>query len=352
MSCLYKRKDSPYWWWTERYKGRRVSKSTKMAKRHLAMRVKEKWDMNLIMEDLSFLGMSQHSPTTVKEFVSQYLDFLDHRKSRNTIAIASGVFLKLQEFLEVKSIRFIDAITVKTLNQYIDSLDCAPKTKKNHIGVISLMFEQAIREEVIVKNPAKLVALPNITKVVKHRSLTEKDLQIIFSNAGKWLLYYTFLYLTGLRAGDVAKLTHGNIDRKKGAIIGFVRKSRRLHEFPIAQSLLDQITKTNEDNPIFPALYTESDRKLNDNLAIPRKYLQKVLALHNRPKATLHSFRVTFNNQLRDLGLSIEDRQVLLAHASSETTKIYTHSNFDLASEYVNKIPLYNGPARAIVGKT
>ncbi|MDP7059795.1 MAG: tyrosine-type recombinase/integrase [Candidatus Marinimicrobia bacterium] len=59
----------------------------------------------------------------------------------------------------------------------------------------------------------------------------------------------------------------------------------------------------------------------------------------NRPKATLHSFRVTFNNQLRDMGLSIEDRQALLAHSSSETTKIYTHPNFDLALKFVNRLP-------------
>jgi integrase len=57
--------------------------------------------------------------------------------------------------------------------------------------------------------------------------------------------------------------------------------------------------------------------------------------------ATLHSFRVTYNNSLRDLGLSIEDRQILLAHSSSQTTKIHTHPNFDLAKEYIDMMPKY-----------
>ena len=39
------------------------------------------------------------------------------------------------------------------------------------------------------------------------------------------------------------------------------------------------------------------------------------------------------------MGLSIEDRQALLAHSSSETTKIYTHPNFDLALKFVNRLP-------------
>jgi len=38
--------------------------------------------------------------------------------------------------------------------------------------------------------------------------------------------------------------------------------------------------------------------------------------------------------------MEIEDRQKLLAHAST-TTKIYTHPNFDLAMQYVNQVPKY-----------
>ena len=33
------------------------------------------------------------------------------------------------------------------------------------------------------------------------------------------------------------------------------------------------------------------------------------------------------------------DRQALLAHSSSETTKIYTHPNFERALEFVNRLP-------------
>ena len=69
--------------------------------------------------------------------------------------------------------------------------------------------------------------------------------------------------------------------------------------------------------------------------------MQSLLEAHNRPHADLHSFRHTFNQSLLELGMEIEDRQKLLAHASSTTTKIYTHSNFDLAMQYVNQVPKY-----------
>ena len=62
---------------------------------------------------------------------------------------------------------------------------------------------------------------------------------------------------------------------------------------------------------------------------------------YNRPHADLHSFRHTFNQNLLELWMEIEDRQNLLAHAFTTTTKIYTHPNFELAMQYVNQVPKY-----------
>ena len=76
-------------------------------------------------------------------------------------------------------------------------------------------------------------------------------------------------------------------------------------------------------------------------LTKPRKYMQTLLKANDRPHADLHSFRHTFNQSLTELGMDIEDRSKLLAHASSATTKIYTHPNFDLAIQYVNRVPQF-----------
>lgn len=211
------------------------------------------------------------------------------------------------------------------------------------MGIISLMLDQAVKEELITVNNAKKVTLPKIYKQERHRLLEPIDLEIIFKGAGAYHLYYSFLYHTGLRAGDVAMLTYGNIDLQKGAIVSFIRKSRRIQELPLSKSLISQVGNKREGvSPLFPDIYSSTERKLNDNLTKPRVFLQSLLETQQRPKATLHSFRVTFNNTLRDLGLSIEDRQILLSHSSSETTKIYTHPNFKLAAEFVNKLPVYH----------
>jgi len=342
MSTLYKRKNSPYFWWTTYYKGRKLYKSTGLTQKHLAKKVQNQWDLNIALGEFNFLGRIGHTVIRVSDYIRQYLNFLEERKSINTLLITKGVLSKFQTFLEIKNVRMLGDISVTVLDEYINWLKCAPKTKKNHIGIISLMLEQAIKEDVIHANNAKRATLPRILKKERHRLLEPIDLEIIFRNAGGWHLYYSLLNLTGLRAGDVAKLCYGNIDYKKKAIVSFIRKSRRIHELPLAESLIRLISsKETDSTPLFPGIYSESERKLNDNLLKPRSYLQTLLEANGRPKATLHSFRVTFNNTLRDMGLSIEDRQILLTHSSSETTKIYTHPNFELAAEYVNKLPVY-----------
>ena len=40
-------------------------------------------------------------------------------------------------------------------------------------------------------------------------------------------------------------------------------------------------------------------------------------------------------------GLEMEDRKALLAHSSSETTKIYTHPNLEVAKKWVDKMPVF-----------
>ena len=342
MSSLYKRKSSPYYWWTARYKGRRLRKSTKMTQKHLGKKIQDHWDLNLVLGNLEFLGFSTYSSMNISEYCREYFNFIESRKSERRVSVIKAMLKNFQEYLESHKVTRLDEITVKVMNGFIDWLQCSPGTKKNYIGAISLMLDQAMKEEIIRVNPAKLVTLPMIPKKVRHRPLELIDLEIIFKGAGSWSLYYQFLYHTGLRTGDVALLTYENIDRKKKAIVSFVRKSRRIHEFPLAGVLIDQLPKgKSKDEPLFPELYAETDQKVNDILKKPRLFMQALLEMEERPKATLHSFRVTFNNTLRDMGLSMEDRQILLAHASSETTKIYTHPNFDLASQFVNRMPHY-----------
>ena len=256
MSSLYKRNSSPNYWWTTRYKGRRFRRSTQMRKKELARKVQEYWDLCLIKGDLGFLGLNLHPDVQINKYIFHYLNFLETRKSNGTVSITNGVLRQFLSYTNAAGVNRLDDVKVTLMNGYIDWLNCAPKTKKNHLNILSLLFDQAIREEIIPSNPARLAILPEIKKVIKHRLLNQTDLEIIFNNAGNWLLYYYWLHQTGLRASDVAMLTNSNIDRNKQVIVNLVHKSRRIHEFPLADILIDKTPIGDTNDPIFSALYS------------------------------------------------------------------------------------------------
>jgi len=345
MSRIYKRKGSPFYWYETYIRGRRVRKSTQVSKKTLATRIQDEWDILKATGDYSFIGKSSESVLSkglISNYITKYLAFVESRKSENTHAIAKGVFDKLQEYLAEEGIKMIEDVNVGHIDGYIDWLTVASKTKKNHLGVISIMFKQAVREGVVSQNPCEFATLPKITHKERHRMLTHDDIEVIFKNSGKWRLYYAFLLYTGLRAGDVAMLRYESLDVNDKSITQLIRKSRKVYQLPMADILIDEIGNIEgKEGPIFPTLYNENESKLNDRLANPRKFMQKILSVAERPKATLHSFRHVFNNLLLAQGLSIQDRQTLLAHSSSDTTKIYTHPNAEVAANYINQLPNY-----------
>ena len=338
MSTLYKQTGYPCWYWSAYYKGKRLRKSTRLSQKSHAQKIQIRWDWMLASDDLSFYGSTSVLGPDIHGFMDEHIK-VRRRISINTYNTARAVVNSLSDYLKSINVKTVSDITIKVLDGYIDHLSCSAKTKKNHLIEIRQMLKRAVIEGLLPNNPAEHVTLPRIIKAEIHRSLDRYDLEVVFNHAGAWRLYFEFLYRTGLRAGDVAMLTYGNIDKKRKVIVSLIRKSRRVHEVPLSNILLNKIGDLGADQPLFPSLYTQSERKLNDNLAKPRKFLQGILKANNRKKATLHSFRTTFNNTLRDMGLSIEDRAVLLAHSSSETTKIYTHPNLELAFEYINKMP-------------
>ena len=300
--------------------------------------VQSKWDMRLAMGDLTFL-QRQTNDANLGQFVRRYMNTISNIKSDKAVLTAEGILERFREHLGSRSISNLEEVTHRIVQDYIDGIHRAVKTKRNHAQEIKLLFDEAIREGIILNNPAKLIRFPKSDRKIRHRVLDPEDFRIIKAEGEPWLLYYLILYFTGLRAGDAAMLKFGDFDRLEGVMTCLIRNSGKIYEMPLSEHLLRALpTDGAADAPLFPHLYEEDDFKRNNRYREPREHLQTVLADHDRPKATLHSFRVTFNNRLRDLGLSIEDRQKLLAHSSSETTKIYTHPNVERARDYINKL--------------
>lgn len=349
MSCLYRRKGNPkYVQWTAYYQGEKLRKSTGQMDMEEAKRVQAQWDEQLRYDDTSFLGFKLSAPTSIEEYINDHVSLLKGVISTNNYHNTKSELYRLRVFLHSMKITNIREITPRIMKYYLlEKINSgkSPKTIKNHFGFISILFDSAVDDDIIHKNPVKKIKKPKIKENKPHRELEQIDLDIIINNESEYQLYYQFLLYTGLRAGDAALLKYGQIGYygEIPIINVYIKKSDTFTTLPLSNVLLKKLDLNKQtDEPIFPNLYDENPIRLNWKYTKARIYLQELLKKKNRPKATLHSFRVTFNNVLRNLGLSIEDRQVLMAHSASKVTKDYTRTNVPLSAEMINKIPDYS----------
>ena len=340
MSTIYKRPDSDNYYYAARYNGKKIRKSTGFSMKKHAEIIKRKWDSLLANDDLSFLNKAYLPHANIDMFSKEYLKIRE-RISENTTNTSKSVLKHFFQYLKINKIDDIRDINVRSIDGYIDYLKLSPKTIKNHIIELRQMFNKAVNNGIIGTNPVIGTTLPKMINNNLHRRFELSELRIIFKEAGEYRLYYEFLYYTGLRAGDVSSLRYSDIDKKKSTIVHLISKAERTHEIPLVDYLISRLDTREDKTPIFPSLYASSRRKLNDKYAKPRKHLQSILKSHGLKHGTLHSFRTTFNNALRDMGLNIDDRAALLTHSSSETTKIYTQPNIEKALEYVNNLPIF-----------
>ena len=99
MSTLYQRKDSPYWWWSSKIKGKRLRMSTGMSKKALAVQVKDRWDMLLFSGDLTFLNNGNLPTSDLSVIMDEYLS-VRSRVSENTHNTARAVTARFACFLK------------------------------------------------------------------------------------------------------------------------------------------------------------------------------------------------------------------------------------------------------------
>lgn len=101
-------------------------------------------------------------------------------------------------------------------NKLLDKL--TPRRVRNIRAVLNTFFEDAMRDEIIDKNPVSRVKIPKIEKV-EVKSFTLDEMKIIIDGAEDDLKAFCALgFFTGMRSGEMIGLRWSDIDFKKREI--------------------------------------------------------------------------------------------------------------------------------------
>lgn len=201
-----------------------------------------------------------------------------------------------------------------------------------------LLYQYAMADDIVSKNYAELVKLPEET--AKGREcFTEIEIKAIekLAEDDQWANSILILIYTGMRIGELLKLTKFNIDLKAMTITGGSKteagKNRTIPIHPKIQNYIRQWYNTDGSYII----NRNGQRILVDYYRTQLYYptLEKAGVRNLVP----HSTRHTFASLLSKAGANTKAIQEIIGHADYSTTaNIYTHTDLEELRQAIEKI--------------
>lgn len=240
----------------------------------------------------------------------------------------------------------------------------SPKTLKEHKLIIRLVCKEAMKNNLILKNPCEFVTMPTVQRR-EPTFYTKKQVSELLSAIQQEelypLIYFTVVF--GLRRSEVLGLKWDSIDfeRKlitikhtvvnyRGTVEKDTTKNKTSHRtYPmndyIEKILLDIKCKENENRCLFGREYVNNDyifKWSNGNPYSPdfvTSKFSKLLKQYGFPHIRFHDLRHTCASLLIDNNYQLKDIQEWLGHADIQTTaNIYGHIDVERKKKISNSM--------------
>lgn len=271
-------------------------------------------------------------------------------------------------YFQEKHIKLID-LSSNDIQCYINNMfsngridgkgGLSAKTVKYHSVLIKKALKYAVKENMILKNPAEFITLPKIQKYVAEY-YNEKQITDLFSaiqNEELYnLIYFTVLF--GFRRSEVLGLRWRCIDFENKSLTvnhtvvnykGVIRKDNTKNKssnrtYPLSTDVINRLLliKQNEteNKMLFGNEYVNNDyifKSANGEPYRPDFITKKfgdLLKKYNLPHITFHGLRHSCASLLLSNGYQIKDIQEWLGHADIGTTaNIYAHLDIERKSK-------------------
>lgn len=239
----------------------------------------------------------------------------------------------------------IDQITTGSLQQFYDKKQKLSKSYTKQMNILlHQIFESAIEDELILKDPTKSKRLVLPDKVTKREALDTNDFRDIISNISALksddALLLALLCFTGMRRGEVLGLKWENVtethilvrseatfDGNKTIYNDFTKSDAGIRDIQIMPELIPYLKNRgtgfvigNSKKPITQSKFVRAWQRIG-----------KTINLHG---ATPHIIRHTFATELVASGADPKTVQAMMGHADfSFTMNTYVHKT----SENMNK---------------
>lgn len=297
---------------------------------------------------------------TLSEWIDEWLEIKKKREPGTYVSYESISRLYIKPKLGKAKVQ---ELRRGHCQDFIDGINKSPKYVHNIAGTLSNALGEAVKREIIHKNPAYNLDLPTIEK--KEPIALDNDAQDAFTaavNASEYRNVYLVALHTGARISEVMGLKWANINMKTGEIKirGQLERKRKKGD---TREYKDK-TKSKEKREVFVPEYVltyladekkrqaenklrfGSDWKNDDGLVFTRmdgtpvphrtveNHFRKIKESIGHPEITLHTLRKTFVTNEEQAGTDIKTIGSMVGHKSSDLTlDIYTAATKEMKRE-------------------
>lgn len=304
-----------------KYKIEKASHSKRLAERAYQKKMVE-W------AEKKFLDIREESNLTFSQLVEWFLELPVVRQAK-TISFIERACRRLEEVFGQMLIREIKPSMVeKYQRQRLQAPTWCGKQKtpagvNREITVLKRMFNLALREDLVSKNPCwKVKMLPENN--ARDRILSPEELDLLLSHLPRHAaLIVHFAYLTGMRAGEILNLTWDRVDLpqrlvKLGAEDTKTAECRVIYLNDAALGVIEEAGKVRslEHNRVF----TYKGRPLKSIKTCLNRGCREAGINNFR----FHDLRHTFNTNMRRAGV---DHSVIMKLTGHKTAAMFHRYN-------------------------
>lgn len=358
--------------------GKRVTRSTKQTGEKAARRVAEKWEaaalkartheltqaasvkiLNELMQATMGEGLNRIS---ISEALNGYLDSCRDSNCRpSTISRYEPVIESLLAFLGPErssaSVGSLTALEIDKWHKAESAMGKSGSTADYGLKVISATLSRPKRLGLLLHNPAEAVKLFGNAGEARQ-PLSDEEIGRLLAVANKeWRCMILLAAWSGLRIGDAAGLTWGNVDLEKKTLTFRPSKTRKKDGKALAVAFHSDVIAAVKklphgiaNAPLFPGLHGRASgshaglsnefARLMKKAGIDRERGEEKRGKGRRTNAKgFHSLRHSMISRMANAQVSADVRKAIAGHSSDNAHKRYTHLSLDAQREGLKALP-------------
>lgn len=313
----------------------------------------------------------QQSRTEFTKFVTDIwfpVFVCDGNHKATTIEFYQHITNKINEYFKGRALQTITGIEIQKYLIYLrteyktsQGKPLSDKTIRHHYCVLALIFDYALKQDFILKNPMDKVDCPTLTKK-KVDALTQEQVQKVFIDLQTYPLefqciIYLFIF-TGIRRGELLGLQWQDIDFKaktisiqrnvtyttlSGISVNTPKTSNSIRVIPITDFVIERLNDLKSLSPqvknehyIFHSIESSFVPRYPDTVT---KRIKLFMKNNGLPDMSPHDLRHTCATLMLSSGADIKSIQEILGHTNSITTlNFYVGSDLNRMKTAVSKM--------------